>query len=110
MLSRVNPRLTDARFLIVEPVSRGKLAAIARAIDGCVVTGDCANASSGAEGDGGCVVVADYLGPRMGSLVAFVEGREGSAPWAPDPAPVDSYLSLIVDAVDYRPLKNQKGG
>jgi microcompartment protein CcmK/EutM len=92
VLSRVNPRLTDARFLIVESVTRENLAA------------------GNGKGGGEEVVVADYLGPKMGSLIAFVEGREGSAPWAPDPAPVDSYLSLIVDGVDYHPEKIKKGG
>jgi hypothetical protein len=47
--------------------------------------------------------VADHLDPGPGQLVGFVEGREAANPYHPGRAPVDAYLSLLVDATDFHP-------
>ena len=85
VLSRVDAGLCPSRFLIVRPVSGDDLA------------------SKRGTGSGRELVVADHLGPGIGSLIAFVEGREGANPYYPGLAAVDAYCSLIVENVDYRP-------
>jgi len=83
--SRVDPAIADTRFLIVEPVTAENLAA------------------RNGKGGGRELIAADQMGPRMGQMVGYVEGREGAAPWHPRRAPVDAYISLIVEGVDYHP-------
>jgi len=90
VLSLSDPSLAGTRFLIVEPITAQGLA------------------SPGRFGGGKQLIVADHLGPGDGQMIAFVEGREGANPYWPGRAPVDAYCSLIVDAVDYRPLKGSR--
>jgi len=94
VLSKVDPSIADTRFLVIEPVTAENLAA------------------GNGKGGGRELIAADQLGPRMGQLVGFVEGREGASPWYPRRAPVDAYVSLIVDGVDFHPpaRKGRKNG
>jgi len=85
VLSLAVPSLSGTRFLIVEPVTKDALAAQ----DGT--------------GGGKQLVVADHLAPAEGQMIAFVEGREAANPYWPGRAPVDAYVSLLVDTVDYQP-------
>ena len=85
VMSKAVPILSDVRFLVVEPV-----------------TGENLSAGNG-KGGGRELIVADQLGPRVGQLIGYVEGREGAAPWHPRRVPLDAYCSLIVDGVDYHP-------
>jgi microcompartment protein CcmK/EutM len=80
-----DPSLTGTRFLIVEPVTAPALAA------------------QNGTGGGKQLIVADHLAPAEGQMIAFVEGREAANPYWPGRAPVDAYLSLLVDTVDYHP-------
>jgi microcompartment protein CcmK/EutM len=81
------PSLRGTRLVIVEPITA-------------------ANLAEGHERGGGkALVVADHLDPGTGQLVGFVEGREAANPYHPGKAPVDAYCSLLVDAVDYRPME-----
>jgi microcompartment protein CcmK/EutM len=79
------PELRGTRLVIVEPATAGNLAA------------------GNGQGGGKALVVADHLDPGLGQLVAFVEGREAANPYSPARAPVDAYCSLLADAVDFRP-------
>jgi len=93
VMSRAVPILADTRFLVVEPVTRENLAA------------------GNGKGGGRELIVADRLGPRVGQMVGYVEGREGASPWYPRKAPVDAYCSLIVEGLDYRPpVRRRKNG
>ena len=83
--SKVDPSIADTRFLIVEPVTAGNLAA------------------RNGKGGGRELIAADQLGPRMGQLVGYVEGREGDSPWHPRRAPVDAYISFIAEGVEFHP-------
>jgi len=84
VLSLADPSLAGTRLLIVEPITAERL-------------------SSENPGGGKQLIVADRLGPDVGELIAFVEGREGANPYWPGRAPVDAYCSLIVDQIDYTP-------
>jgi microcompartment protein CcmK/EutM len=77
--------LRGTRLLVVEPVTAASLAAGA------------------SEGGGKCLVAADRLAPRHGQRVAFVEGREAANPYWPGEAPVDAYVSLIVERTSFQP-------
>jgi microcompartment protein CcmK/EutM len=88
VLSLADPSLQGTRFLIVEPV-----------------TGENLTARNG-RGGGKQLIVADHLGPAVGQMIAFVEGREAANPYWPGRSPVDAYCSLIVDSADYRPPKH----
>jgi microcompartment protein CcmK/EutM len=83
------PELIGTRFLIVEPVTDQDIGPNSK--------GDLKDSS------GKALIVADHLGPGMGQVIAFVEGREAANPYWPKDAPVDAYCSLIVDTVDYDP-------
>jgi microcompartment protein CcmK/EutM len=85
VLSRGLGVMDGTRYLIVEPVTAVNLKA------------------GNAKGGGREVVAADRLGAGMGQLVCFEEGREACSPWLPARAPVDAYVSAIVDAVTYQP-------
>lgn len=89
VLNRMAPSMDDARYLIVEPVTATNLKA------------------RNGEGGGRELVVADHLGPRTGQLVGYVEGREGNNPWFPGKAPIDAYLSLVVERYDYTPPEKE---
>jgi microcompartment protein CcmK/EutM len=83
VLNRAVPSLEGTRLLVVEPVTARALAA---------GTG---------EGGGKALIVADQLAPRVGQMIAFVEGREAANPYGREGAPVDAYCSLIVNTVDF---------
>jgi microcompartment protein CcmK/EutM len=52
------------------------------------------------QGGGKALVAIDQLGAAEGQMVAFTEGREAANPFWPETAPVDAYVSLIVDLID----------
>jgi microcompartment protein CcmK/EutM len=89
VLSVKDASLEGTRFLLVEPIVSAALAAR----DG--------------SGGGKALVVADHLGPAVGQMVAFVEGREAANPYWPGRAPVDAYCSLIVDTYGYQPPEKE---
>jgi len=87
VLSRGLAVMEGTRYLIVEPVTADNLKA------------------GNSRGGGREVVAADHLGAGTGQTVCFEEGREASNPWLPAGAPVDAYVSGIIDAVTYRPTE-----
>lgn len=74
--------LRGCRLAIVEPVTMENL----RARNG--------------KGGGKTLVAVDQLGAAEGQMVAITEGREAANPFWPGKAPVDAYVSLIVDSID----------
>ena len=74
--------LRGYRLVVVEPVTMENL----RARNG--------------NGGGKALIAVDQLGAAEGQMVAFTEGREAANPFWPGKAPVDAYISLIVDTVD----------
>lgn len=48
------------------------------------------------------LVVFDRLGAGRGQLIAISEGREATAPFAPDEKPIDAYNAAILDTVEYQ--------
>ena len=52
------------------------------------------------KGGGKALIAVDQLGAAAGQMVAFTEGREAANPFSPANAPVDAYVSLIVDSID----------
>lgn len=70
------------RLTVVEPVTMDNL----RARNG--------------KGGGKALIAVDQLGAAEGQMVAFTEGREAANPFWPSNAPVDAYVSLIVDTID----------
>lgn len=54
-------------------------------------------------GGGKALVAVDQIGAAVGQMVAFTEGREAANPFWPEPAPVDAYVSLIVQRIDVGP-------
>lgn len=85
VLSRGLAVMSGTRYLIVEPVTADNLKA------------------GNSRGGGREVVAADQLGAGRGQMVCFEEGREASTPWLPASAPVDAYVSAIVDTISYQP-------
>jgi microcompartment protein CcmK/EutM len=83
--SRITSPLEDVRFLVVEPVTGEHLA------------------KRDGKGGGRELIVADMLGPRIGQMIGYVEGREGSNPWYPARAAVDAVSSLVVEDYVYEP-------
>jgi len=74
------------RLVILEPVTAERLAA-------------------GTPGGGKCLIAADQLGPGVGQMVGFAEGRTAASPWYPNDIPVDAYCCLIVENLEYSPPK-----
>jgi ethanolamine utilization protein EutN len=85
VLNLAVPELQGTRLLVVEPVSAANLAA------------------GNGQGGGKALIVADHLGPAIGQMVGFSEGREAANPYHPGRAPVDAYCALIVDGTVFRP-------
>ena len=79
-LSRSEPSLKGARWLIAVPYS----------LDG--LKGDPA-------GVGEELVVYDELGATEGQLIAVSEGAEAAGPFHPDQKPLDAYCAAILDTV-----------
>jgi microcompartment protein CcmK/EutM len=90
VLSLAVPELVGTRLLIVEPITPASLAGI------------------GALGGGKPLIAADTLGPGVGQVVGFVEGRTAASPYYPDPVPVDAFCALITDNIDYRPPRGKE--
>ena len=63
------------------------------------VTMDNLRAGNG-QGGGKSLIAVDQLGAAVGQMVAFTEGREAANPFWPATAPVDAYLSFVVDSID----------
>ena len=74
--------LRGNRLVVIEPVTMENL----RAGNG--------------RGGGKSVIAVDQLGAAVGQMVAFTEGREAANPFWPATAPVDAYLSFVVDSID----------
>ena len=85
VLSAAIPALRGTRMVIVEPVTAGNL--------------ELKNGLGG----GKAVIAADQLGPGVGQMVGFVEGRTAANPFSSVDVPVDAYCALIVDQIDYQP-------
>jgi microcompartment protein CcmK/EutM len=85
-LNHALPSLMGVRLVILEPVTAERLAA-------------------GNPGGGKCLIAADQLGPGVGQMVGFAEGRTAASPWYPNDIPVDAYCCLIVENVEYSPPK-----
>ena len=92
VLSRSVEALKGTRLLVVEPVNAQNLAA------------------KNGRGGGTPLIVADHLGPAIGQMVGFTEGREAANPYWPGEAPVDAYAALIVESSDFRPLFKDSDG
>jgi microcompartment protein CcmK/EutM len=84
VLNHAVPSLTGVRLVILEPVTAERLAA-------------------GDPGGGKCLIAADQLGPGVGQMVGFAEGRTAASPWYPNDIPVDAYCCLIVENLEYSP-------
>lgn len=89
VLSLAAPGLDGTRMVIVEPVTAERLAA------------------GGELGGGKPLVAADQLGPAVGQVVGFVEGRPAASPYTPVDVPVDAYCVLIVENIEYHPPEKQ---
>lgn len=85
VLSAAVPALRGTRLVIVEPVTAGNLGL------------------NNGLGGGKAVIAADQLGPGVGQMVGFVEGRTAANPFSPVDVPVDAYCALIVDQIDFQP-------
>lgn len=85
VLSEAIPSLRGIRMVIVEPVTAANL-----------------ELNNGL-GGGKALIAADQLGPGVGQMVGFVEGRTAANPFSPVDVPVDAYCALIVDEIDYQP-------
>jgi microcompartment protein CcmK/EutM len=85
VLSQAVPSLLGTRMVIVEPVTAGNL--------------ELHNGLGG----GKALIAADRLGPGVGQMVGFVEGRTAANPFSPLDVPVDAYCALIVDDFDFKP-------
>jgi microcompartment protein CcmK/EutM len=83
-LNHAIPSLMGLRLVILEPVTAERLAA-------------------GNPGGGKCLIAADQLGPGVGQMVGFAEGRTAASPWYPNDIPVDAYCCLIVENLEYSP-------
>lgn len=89
VLSESIPALRGTRMVIVEPVTASNL--------------ELGNGLGG----GKAVIAADRLGPGVGQMVGFVEGRTAANPFSPLDVPVDAYCALIVDHIDYQPPRGE---
>jgi microcompartment protein CcmK/EutM len=85
-LSKQDPALRGARFLLVQPLTRAHYAR--------TTTGPSTAAAT--------VVVYDSLGAGRGQLVGFVEGAEAAVPFD-HPTPVDAFNTALVDHIYYFP-------
>jgi microcompartment protein CcmK/EutM len=86
VLSHAVPSLAGIRLVILEPVTSELLA-------------------TENPGGGKCLIAADQLGPGVGQMVGFAEGRTAASPWYPNDVPVDAYCCLIVENLEYSPPK-----
>jgi ethanolamine utilization protein EutN len=82
-LSRPHPSLKGQRLVIGVPYSLQAL-------------------SKAGRGDGEDLVILDPMGAGLGSLIAFSEGGEASAPFYPDKKPIDAYAACILDQVQIK--------
>lgn len=83
-LSKANPTVVGARWLIGVPLNHAGL------------NGD-------ERGRGEPLVMYDDLGAGTGSLVGLSEGGEAAAPFYPDDKPLDAYCAAILDRIDIEP-------
>ncbi len=89
VLSQAVPGLAGVRLVVLEPVTSARLAA-------------------GDPGGGKCLIAADQLGPGIGQMVGFAEGRTAASPWYPNDIAVDAYCCLIVENLEYSPPVREK--
>jgi ethanolamine utilization protein EutN len=80
-LSRWDPALTGARWLVAAPLSQSAL-------------------QGQSEGRGEALVVYDELGAGRGSIIAVSEGVEAAVPFMPKQVPIDAYNAAILDHVE----------
>ena len=92
VLSQAVPSLLGTRLVIVEPVTATNLAL------------------KNGLGGGKSLIAADRLGPAVGQMVGFVEGRTAANPFSPVDVPVDAYCALIVDQIDFQPPQSVGSG
>jgi ethanolamine utilization protein EutN len=89
-LSKTEPSLLGARWLIISPFSRDHFQ------HGTATPPGLSKEPS--------QVVYDNLGGDVGQTIGFVEGREAAQPFD-QPTPVDAINAVLVDEIFYRPLK-----
>jgi len=87
-LSKAEPALTGARWLVVSPFTREHF-------------------QQGTEQPAGLskdpsLVVYDNLGAGVGNTIGFVEGREAAQPFD-QPTPIDAISAAMVDYIFYNP-------
>jgi ethanolamine utilization protein EutN len=80
-LSRSEPSLKGARYLIVVPCSLEDL-------------------RERRTGGGEELIVYDDLGATEGQIIAISESAEASAPFHPDQKPIDGYCAAILDSIE----------
>jgi ethanolamine utilization protein EutN len=89
-LSKTEPSLLGARWLIISPFSRDHFQ------HGTATPPGLSKEPS--------LVVYDNLGGDVGQTIGFVEGREAAQPFDQD-TPVDAINTALVDDVFYSPFK-----
>ena len=80
-LSKAEPSVTGARWLIAVPYSLAALKGDETAV-------------------GEELVVYDELGATEGQIIAVSEGAEAAGPFYPDQKPLDAYCAAILDSID----------
>lgn len=91
-LSQTVPSLIGARWLVVSPWDR---ATYERAADTTPVLSPQPS-----------LVVYDDLGGGVGQTIGFVEGREAASPFD-KPTPIDAINAVLVDQVNYHPMREE---
>ena len=89
-LSRSEPSLTGARFLIVSPFSREQYR---RGLDAALTLSQEPSP-----------IVYDDLGGGVGQVIGYIEGREAAQPFS-QPTPVDAINAALVDEMFYSPFQ-----
>jgi ethanolamine utilization protein EutN len=85
-LSKQDPSYKGARFLLVQPLSKGQFG----------------GAPLIPLAKGNSLVVYDNLGAGIGHIVGFTEGAEAAVPFD-QPTPVDAYNAALIDRIFYKP-------
>lgn len=88
-LNRPEPHLRPGRLVVAEALDAQSLAGLDR---------EAPRRASMPES----LVVFDELGAGLGQIIAVSEGREASAPFAPQRVPIDAYCAAILDQVAWR--------
>ncbi len=88
-LNRTDPNLRAGRLVVAEALDAESLAGLDRAAPRHAPMPE-------------SLVVFDQLGAGLGQLIAVSEGREASAPFAPQRVPIDAYCAAILDRLVWK--------